>query len=37
MTEAKRTARLALVQFESALCDPAANTEKACRMIEAEA
>lgn len=33
MTEAKRTARLALVQFESALCDPAANTEKACRMI----
>lgn len=33
MTEAKRTAHLALVQFESVLCDPAANTEKACRMI----
>lgn len=29
----KQTAHLALVQFESVLCDPAANTEKACRMI----
>lgn len=33
MSEAKRTAHLALAQFESVLCDPAANTEKACRMI----
>ena len=33
MAESKRTAHLALVQFESVLCDPAANTEKACRMI----
>lgn len=33
MTEKKRTAHLALVQFESVLCNPAANTEKACRMI----
>ena len=29
----KRTAHLALIQFESVLCDPAANVEKACRMI----
>ena len=29
----KRTAHLALIQFESVLCDPAANIEKACRMI----
>ncbi len=28
-----RVARLALIQFESVLCDPAANTEKACGMI----
>lgn len=28
-----RPVKLALVQFESALCDPAANAEKACRMI----
>lgn len=38
MTETKqaaggRTVHLALVQFESVLCDPAANTQKACRMI----
>lgn len=33
MTETTRTAHLALVQFESVLCDPAANAEKACRMI----
>lgn len=31
--DGKRTAHLALVQFESVLCDPAANTEKACHMI----
>lgn len=31
--DGKRTAHLALVQFESVLCDPVANTEKACRMI----
>ena len=31
--EAKRTAHLALVQFESKLCDPVANTAKACVMI----
>ena len=29
----KRTAHLALIQFESAMCDPKTNTEKACRMI----
>ncbi|MEA5019764.1 MAG: nitrilase-related carbon-nitrogen hydrolase [Gordonibacter sp.] len=28
-----RVARLALIQFESVLCDPAANTKKACGMI----
>ncbi|WP_080801166.1 nitrilase-related carbon-nitrogen hydrolase [Arabiibacter massiliensis] len=33
MTEEKRTAHLALIQFESTMCDPAANAEKACRMI----
>lgn len=31
---ASRPVKLALVQFESAMCDPAANAEKACRMIE---
>ncbi len=34
MDQVKKEARLALVQFESALCEPAINTEKACRMIE---
>ncbi len=33
MNETKRMAHLALVQFESTLCDVAANTGKACRMI----
>lgn len=33
MTKVKRTAHVALVQFESVLCEPVANTEKACRMI----
>lgn len=33
MTEIEHTAHLALVQFESTLCDVVANTEKACRMI----
>lgn len=32
-SEAKRTAHLALIQFESVLCDSAANTAKACGMI----
>ena len=31
--EGGRVVHLALIQFESALCDTAANTEKACRMI----
>ena len=31
--ESSRKPKLALVQFESTLCDPEANTEKACRMI----
>ncbi|OUO90603.1 acyltransferase [Gordonibacter sp. An230] len=29
----KRAAHLALIQFESVLCDTAVNVEKACRMI----
>lgn len=32
-TVAKHPAHLALIQFESVLCDTATNTEKACRMI----
>lgn len=31
--EPKRTARIALIQFESVLCDPATNAQKACAMI----
>lgn len=34
MTRRERPVRLALVQFESELCNTAANVEKACRMIE---
>ena len=33
MSNEKRTVHLALIQFESSLCNPEANTEKACRMI----
>lgn len=33
MPKEQRVVHLALVQFESVLCDPKANTDKACRMI----
>lgn len=34
MTESKRTVHLALIQFESVLCDTVGNTAKACAMIK---
>ena len=33
MPNETRSVHLALIQFESSLCNPEANTEKACRMI----
>ena len=33
MPNETRSVHLALIQFESSLCNPEVNTEKACRMI----